>query len=57
MIRKMVVIAAAIAIPVSAITALGAVVGTGVAGAGGSNVTECVLSRGGAAGRRCGRVA
>jgi hypothetical protein len=33
MIRKMLVIAAAIAIPVSTLTALGAVVGTGVAGA------------------------
>ena len=33
MIRKMITIAAAIAIPVSAVTALGAVVGSGVASA------------------------
>ena len=39
MIRKLVTIAAAIAIPVSAVTALGAVIGTGVAGAKGSPPT------------------
>jgi hypothetical protein len=47
MIRKMITIAAAIAIPVSAITALGAVVGTGVAAARGTAPTSITCAESG----------
>jgi hypothetical protein len=49
MIRKMITIAAAIAIPVSAITALGAVVGTGVAAARGTPPTSITCAESGTA--------
>jgi hypothetical protein len=49
MIRKMITIAAAIAIPVSAITALGAVVGTGVAAARGGPPASITCAQTGSA--------